>query len=68
MISDAAIETGSMSGHVRSLLAAASEICREAIGSVSPARLVTESVRVFDSGENGPQLMCVGDREYPLNQ
>ena len=57
----------SVSDHVRSLLAA-SEICREAIGSVFPARLVNESVRVFDSGENGAQLMCVGDREYPLNQ
>ena len=67
MISGAAIETGSMSGHVRSLLAA-SEICREAIGSVSPAHLVTESVRVVENGENCAQLMCVGDREYPLNQ
>ena len=48
-------------------LRAASEVCREAIASVSPRQLVARSVSVAES-EAGAHVMRVGGREYSLNQ
>ena len=52
-------------GHQRSL-SAARDICREALASVSPSQLVHGSVRVEE--KMGAHVMCVGDKEYVLNQ
>ena len=65
MFSDHATYATAASHHQQSLLAGR-EICRAAIESLSPCQLVGGSVRVME-GKNGT-VLCVGDREYPLDQ
>ena len=44
------------------------EICHAAIDSVSPSQLVGGAVRVEERGGGGGAVMCVGEKEYPLDQ
>lgn len=54
-----------------SLIKSAGEICSAALAGVSPSRLVQANVRVEKntrSRDSSIDVMCVDDKEYPLNQ
>ena len=70
MLSARPVQTtvSSVGGAHQKSLEAASEICRAAIAGVSPRQLVRASVRRVARNESGAHVMCVGGREYLLDQ